>query len=436
MKLTKPFSLCIALCFAAGTSFAQEETPADPMDTLAKSVSKLQSDLSLLKRIKVSGYMQPQFQYIDSAGANTVVGPNFPAHTDKRFTLRRARVKIAYEMPLSQYVFQIDATERGFAIKDMYARFTEPWARAFSITMGCMNRPFGHEIGYSSSMRESPERGRMSQIIFPGEREVGAMLTFQMPKTSKLNFVKLEAGMFNGTGPTASDFDFQKDIIGRLGIARTTRSEKISYGLGFSYYDGGVQNGKRNVFHSIGALSNGNTGWLPPDTLASNLYGVTAISKRTYIGADMQLTFDLPIGLTSIRAEYIQGQQPGTSSSTTSPSAQPTTETYIRNFDGAYFYFIYNILQSRNQIVFKYDWYDPNTDVAGGDIGKSGSALTAADVKYTTMGFGWAYRIDGNVKLTAYYDMVTNEKTPNLTSSGTHNDLKDNVFTFRLQYKF
>ncbi len=433
MKLQKITLAIVATAMSLGIS-AQEEAP-NPMDTLARSVMKLQSDMDLLKKVKITGYLQPQFQYIDSAGAATFAGGNFPAHTDKRFALRRARVKFEYTNDLSQYVFQIDATEKGVVIKDMYAKFTEPWAQAVSLTVGNMNRPFGFEIGYSSSMRESPERGRMSQIIFPGERDLGAMITFQMPKTSKWNFLKLEAGMFNGAGPN-SDFDFQKDIIGRLRADRTTKSEKISYGIGVSYYDGGVQNGKRNVFSSIGTLANGNLGWMAPDTTASNLYGVTAVSKRTYIGADFQLNIDLPIGLTSLRAEYIQGQQPATSSSSASPTAQPTTETYIRNFDGAYFYFLYNIMQSKHQLIFKYDWYDPNTDVSAADIGKTGSGLNAADIKYTTIGLGWAFRWNTNVKFTTYYDMVTNEKTSNLTSGGTWNDLKDNVLTVRMQYKF
>ena len=202
---------------------AQEEN-VNPLDTLTQTVIKLQDDVNLFKRIKISGYLQPQFQMTDSNGSANYSGGNFNANTDKRFMLRRARVKIAYETLLSQYVFQIDATEKGFAIKDMYAKFTEPWAKTVSLTVGCMNRPFGYEIGYSSSLRETPERARMSQIIFPGERDLGAMLTFQIPKTSKWNFIKAEAGLYNGTGAGAVDFDYQKDFIGRIRIDKSNKS--------------------------------------------------------------------------------------------------------------------------------------------------------------------------------------------------------------------
>lgn len=414
-----------------------QETEQSPFDTLANSVIKLKDDVDLLKRIKVSGYLQPQFQMSDSNGIASFAGGNFNANSDKRFMMRRARVKIGYETLLSQYVFQIDATEKGFAIKDMYAKFTEPWAKVVSLTVGCMNRPFGYEIGYSSSLRESPERGRMSQIIFPGERDLGAMLTFQMPKTSKWNFIKAEAGMYNGTGSGAVDFDYKKDFIGRLRIDRSTKSEKISYGLGVSYYNGGNRQGRKNVYTNA-ADSSG----LMAFVLNNDTTNYGKIAKRTFMGGDFQLNLELPIGMTTIRAEYIQGQQPGTSSTTASPTVQPTTDNYIRNFNGAYFYFLQNIWKTKFQIVAKYDWYDPNIEVAGDVIGqtvKSSAGIKVTktgknDLKYTTIGLGLTYRWDNNIKITAYYDMVKNETSKNVT--GYTKDLKDNVFTLRVQYKF
>jgi hypothetical protein len=415
---------------------AQEEN-VNPLDTLTQTVIKLQDDVNLFKRIKISGYLQPQFQMTDSNGSANYSGGNFNANTDKRFMLRRARVKIAYETLLSQYVFQIDATEKGFAIKDMYAKFTEPWAKTVSLTVGCMNRPFGYEIGYSSSLRETPERARMSQIIFPGERDLGAMLTFQIPKTSKWNFIKAEAGLYNGTGAGAVDFDYQKDFIGRIRIDKSNKSEKISYGLGVSYYNGGNRQGRKNVYTNA-ADSSG----LMAFVLNNDTTNYGKIAKRTYIGGDFQLNIELPIGMTTIRAEYIQGEQPGTSSTTATPTAQPTTDNYIRNFNGAYFYFLQNIWTTKFQFVAKYDWYDPNTEVAGDVIGqtvKSSADIKVTktgknDLKYTTFGLGIAYRWDNNIKITAYYDMVKNETSKNVT--GYAKDLKDNVFTLRVQYKF
>lgn len=84
--------------------------------------------------------------------------------------------------------------------------------------------------------------------------------------------------------------------------------------------------------------------------------------------------------------------------------------------------------------MVKYDWYDPNTNVSGNQIGVPGTALTKTDVYYSNLGLGWIYDIDKNIRLTAYYDMPVNETSSNLSSHAK--DLKDNVFTFRMQYKF
>ncbi len=46
----------------------------------------------------------------------------------------------------------------------------------------------------------------------------------------------------------------------------------------------------------------------------------------------------------------------------------------------------------------------------------------AGDIKYETWGFGLAYRWDANVKITAYYDMVKNESSKNL--SGVYKGFK------------
>ena len=81
----------------------------------------------------------------------------------------------------------------------------------------------------------------------------------------------------------------------------------------------------------------------------------------------------------------------------------------------------------------KYDWYDPNTTVSKNEIGKAGTNLNAADIKYSTLGFGYNYYMNANVKLLLWYDIVQNEKT---LLTGYTSDLKDNIFTCRLQFRF
>jgi hypothetical protein len=392
-------------------------------DSMFRVIEKLQSDVSILSRIKISGYVQAQYQMADSAGAASFAGGNFDKGIDKRFTVRRGRLKVAYNTPLSQYVLQFDATESGMSVKDIYFKTTDPYIGAFSLTGGIFNRPFGYEIEYSSSVRESPERAMVFQTLFPGERDLGASLTIQPPKTSNYNFIKLDLGVFNGTGPKAKDFDNRKDFIGHLTLNKSYIQESLRIGLGASYYNGRVINGTKKVWTMSDKV-------FKVDSAAAN---VSAHSQRVFKGIEAQLAYVSPIGLSQLRAEYLWGKQSGSASSSKTPEAKPTTDTYVRDFAGYYVIFTQNIFQTKSQVVLKYDVYDPNTAISGAEIGASGSGTKAGDIKYATFGFGWVYRFDANLKLTAYYDVVSNEKT---NISGYTKDLKDNVFTLRLQYKF
>ncbi|MEK6615967.1 MAG: porin, partial [Bacteroidota bacterium] len=341
--------LVAAIVLLLGKIQAQE-IPQNPVDTLATDVQKIQEQLGLMKKLKISGYLQTQFQVADSSGIKSFAGGDFPANVDKRFSVRRGRFKIAYDNKLTLYTIQVDVTEKGVGIKDAFVKITEPWTKSLSLQAGVFDRPFGFEISYSSSMRETPERSRLFQTIFPDEREVGAKLTFQPPKTSKWNFFKMEGGMFNGTGPKAVDFDYQKDFIGNIGITKTNKKENINWGIRASYYNGGWRQGTSKVY-SVAKDSLGLNAFLRDKDTAN--YG--AIAKRQYIGADAQISVDWIAGISTLRGEYIQGQQPGTSSTTKSPDVQPTTDTYLRNFNGYYFYFLQNIAKTKNQLVFKYD---------------------------------------------------------------------------------
>ncbi len=417
------FTAMFFVCFAP-KAFSQEIIQT-PLDTLTSAVYKLQTETELQKRFKITGYVQAQYQSIDSVGAASFAGGNFPANTDNRFVLRRGRIKAAYDNGIAQGVIQFDATEKGLALKDAYVKITEPWLNAVSLTSGVFDRAFGFEISYSSSMRESPERSRLFQTIFPGERDLGAKVGFQMPKTSNWNFLKIEGGFYNGTGGTASDFDSKKDFIGNIGINKTTKNEKINYALRTSYYNGGYRQPTKFIYNNASGIG------FAVDSTTENK---GKIARREYVGVDFQVNSVFPFGMTTLRGEYIQGTQPGTAATTSSPAADPAADTYLRNFNGAYVYLLQNIGQSKHQLVLKYDWYDPNTKAAGNDIGKAGSKLTKSDLKYTTLGIGWVFRVDANVKFTAYYDMVTSETSSNVV--GFTKDLKDNALTLRVQYKF
>jgi phosphate-selective porin len=422
---------------------AQEAVSSVAADTLNSKIENVKSDVDILKRLKVSGYIQAQWQLADTAGSVTAFsGGAFPKYSDNRFAVRRGRVKFAYENELSTFVLQLDATEKGVALKDAYVAVKDPWAQFVTLTAGVFNRPFGNEITYSSSARETPERARIFQTLFPQERDLGAMITLQSKKGSRFEWIKLDAGLFAGNGINP-EFDKKKDFIGHLYINRANRSETFKYGGGVSYYAGNVLQGSKFVY-TPGAVTDVTFPGLV-DSTSSNKY---AFAKRQYLGFDAQFSLQSPIGFTIVRGEYLMGKQPGAKGSSTSIASgtAPDYDTYNREFSGGYVYFIQGIGQTKNQLVVKYDWYDPNTKVKGSEIASKSEAgkstgLGTADIKFSTLGLGWNYRFNSQIKFMAYYEIVKNEKTA-LSAVGTNgttnttNDLKDNVLTLRVQYKF
>jgi hypothetical protein len=268
----------------------------------------------------------------------------------------------------------------------------------------------------------------MSQTLMPTERDIGAMVTYEpLRSDAKNKFFKLDVGFFNGQGLSGpSDFDSHKDLISRATLKPlSVKNFVISGGLSILY--GGWRQGTDYVYQM--GMSNGNETFLV-DSSSDNL---GKIAPRHYYGADIQIILKHGWGQTEWRAEYWRGEQPGTAATSVNPGTQPMGPIYRRNFDGAFFYFLQNIINNRNQVIIKYDWYDPNKKVSNKEIGKPGTNLTPADIKYSTLGIGYTYYFNKQVKALIYYDIVTNELTslPSYTS-----DLKDNVLTLRMQLMF
>lgn len=384
--------------------------------------------------LSITGYIQSQFQIAQSKGAPSYEGGNFSEFSDSRFMLRRARLKFDYVLPSKEknfpkalFTFQFDVTERGAFVRDMFLRLYEAKKKNFSLTMGLVARPFGYEVNLSSGYRETPERGRMSQILMPVERDLGAMFTYEPVAPNHQLPLKFDIGFFNGPGLTGTtDFDSYKDLISRLTLKPLIVSENFFVSGGLSFLNGGWMQATKYKYEM--REQNGGK-FFAVDSTVSNI-GNRA--PRKYYGADVQLVYKHGWGKTEVRGEYWKGKQPGTASSTTTAGTLPLAPTYIRNFDGAFFYFLQNLINENWELMAKYDWYDPNVKVKNKEIGTTN--LTAADIKFSTLGVGLTrYFSSGNLKILAYYDFVRNEST---FLQGFTSDIRDNIFTLRMQLRF
>jgi hypothetical protein len=431
-----------------GLAPAQESAPATreqleevkgALDGLSESFAEYRGYVDALRKIKITGYLQTQFRYTDLINTPFTVGNfsggAFPANTKNLFQVRRGRIKFNYDNTLTQFVIQADFINTGFTLKDAYLSVTDPWSRTFGLQAGVFDRPFGYEISFSSSNRETPERSRLFQTLFPGERDLGAKLIVA-PQTGPFSSLRLDVGLFNGVGPNANEVDNFKDLVGHLGYQIPFEQANAELDLGVSGYLGNVRSASKYIY----AMADPGTGVkkFVADSTATNLSTGVA---RTYFGFDAQLYLNvLPFGGTILRGEVISGKQPGTLSSNASLQAAVSGDIAKRSFSGYYAYLVQNI-GAHDQVVVKYDVLNPNTEVSTSDF-RTGTNLTAADIAFKTLGLGYVHYLDDNVKLVLYYELISNDQLdPALLVAGSSlypytSDVRDNVLTVRMQYKF
>lgn len=429
---------------------AQEPTLNEKISTVDDKVNGLlerlatdEADLSKLSKIKVSGYIQAQYQNFES--------PALLSTSQNYFSLRRVRVKFTYEAADGvKFVLQPDFSPGALALKDAYVVLNDHWTKSFSLWAGKFNRP-NYEVEYSSSQRELTERSLVIRTLYPGERAIGAKLEFN-PISVPLH---VQLAVFNGAdGLTINnnagtnlnatenkDYDNFKDVMAR-----------VTYNLKLGSF-GGLDLGAHGYF---GALKSFATTTYSSDYTTVKAAKVGDAISKNWFGGEFQLFADVLGGL-SLKGEYLAGKNAsiGYASTTAIPLG---VANYQNNFAGYYLYFIKN-LGKKNQFAFRYDYYDPNTDISGKDVSVKGYAATAtaakkfsgkSDLATSTFGFALHHYFDDNIRITFCYEVVNNEKVgttgkvvDNYTdahgNAGTldwSNAINQNVFTLRLQAKF
>jgi hypothetical protein len=459
-----------------------------------------ESDLSKHNKIKISGYIQGQFDYFE----NKLSYPN------NSFQVRRTRLKVQYEATEGvRFVLQPELGPGGFELKDAYVTANSPIFKNLDLWVGKFNRP-NYEVEYSSSQREVPERSRIIRALYPGERAIGAKLEYK----PKLIPLKLQLAILNGNdgytykdalgnnlntaqAVTNKDYDNFKDFMFRATYT-TKLNEIIGLDFGFNGY--------------LGQLKATSTSTIKGDyTLDNNTTAIGDALKRNWIGAEFQLYVDF-LGGMSLKAEYMMGQNalPGyianATTATTANTLNASNDTIITTntntinktqkpnqivkFSGGYIYLNKNI-GKKNQISMRYDFYDPNTQISGDEINSkfynaniadvtttsskvSGKNIIVTknitqtniklnsgtgDIAYQTLTLAWNHYLNDNIRLTFAYEIPMNEKTNakdltkdangnliNLNDKATVNGVdqynyyntvfKQNIFTIRVQAKF
>jgi phosphate-selective porin len=371
------------------------------LNALDERVLVNEADLGKLNKIKVSGYIQAQWEHY---GADLEKTNGY----DNTFYIRRARVKFTYEPADGvKFVLQPDFSTGNVQLKDAYTVVNLPKLKNVTLWVGQMNRP-NYDVEYSSSSRELLERAKVTTTIYPGEREIGAKLEYIGIKVPVLFQVMVMNGDFTGT--QAKAVQSSKDVMARFVYSVKIPSAGVGIDFGANHYFGNVlAKNNQYVKNSNGTLD--------------SLSNVWRYLDKNWTGGEIRVYADILGGL-SIKGEYVAGINSVASTVATSATMaqKKASPNLYNNFAGYYLTFVKNI-GSKNQAVVRYDYYDPNTKLSGDAAGNS--------LYYKTWAFAWQYYLNENIRITAQYTMPKNE-----TNTANPTDYKDNLFTIRVQAKF
>lgn len=416
------------------------------VDGLGERITLVENDVATLKNLKISGYVQLDWQHFDqTTNAGRAVPGYFEARKDL-FTVRRGRIKFQHKLgDWMNAVLQPDITESGLSLREAYVEVLPFSSPVLSIIAGSQNRP-NYEVEVSSSNLEALERSQITKAFYPSEYDLGIMLSSKYELFEGFD-PKLQLGIFNGPGPVV-ETDSYKDIIGRLTFPVPLGSESpVQADLGVSYYYGGIPQTGDSIRKTVGetnvVVGNDATG------------SMAGMGNKNNFNVEAQIFLDLlPFGGTILKGEYMMGSRPTAGTAATAATVGTTKDStgkdvvkitpgtaaqplQIRNQGGYYFYFIQNI-SSLMQLVFKMDMYDRNTDLAGTQVTSTSDAAT------TVMGLGVNFFV-GNMRISALYEIPSFAQNENIQNDPVTKkpsdafrdaDLKDNKTTIRFQYKF
>ncbi|MDR0510874.1 MAG: hypothetical protein LBH06_07270 [Rikenellaceae bacterium] len=418
----------LILFFTALTTVAAaQEGPKEANEEAKKEAGEGSKGKAQAKKgLDVSGYVHAQWiatpekrdwggHYISTAGGG------FTPEVNNRFTVRRCRIKFAYNNDVFSVVAQPDFKERGIKLVDAYAGVnSRSKSYPMGLKVGLYAPPFGYEIERSPTANEFAERSRTILALFPSARDVGAGGSIAAP-----GGFALDAGMFNGNG-VAVENDSYKDFVGRVRWLRRWGGDEL--GAAVSYRRGAVPGGSSRIYRA-------GEGFVPETTEHANTY------SREYAGFSLWAGKRWSWGLTSIATEWTLGRQPseaGRFANIAGTGFTSASDLYMRDFVGGYAALVHRIGRTRHSVEVKYDYLDPNRRVRGNEIGLAATGVTpatAADLAYTTVSFGYVYDMNAYVRLLAQYDLTRVERSTALAGFTPADRLRQDVLTLRLQVR-
>ncbi|MFZ4735875.1 MAG: hypothetical protein ACOYM9_08025, partial [Bradymonadia bacterium] len=340
------------------------------------------------------------------------------------FTLRRARLRTRWERGFSRGLLELDAgTHREIPVTPRRVEATvEPWPWLVA-TAGLTRPPFGAELPLGNEARIFLERTAASQAFFPGETDLGAVVSGAAGPLRWSIALMNGAPAEDGHLPYAEDPASAHDLIGRLGLR--LQGDGLVLDVGTSYLTGeglheGVPATKSGVTWSdLDEDSVIDTGELSPQ--AARAATPSKAFDRWAVGADTRLDFETPIGVTTLEGEVILA----TNLDRSGEAADPI----LRGFDQRSLAATASAVHAWRGVLvgFRWETFAPDLDLTesrrGGQVPVDRGSTTYSPL----VGYAWAE----TWRLVAQYDHVVDTRGRDVR--GVPVDLANDVFVLRLQ---
>jgi hypothetical protein len=390
----------------------------------------------------ISAYVQAQYeQHQDSSDQ---VAQGGALLNQDRFLVRRGRLRLDAAWEYAELAVEVDGnTTYGASLGPRRINASlvwrgRPWDAKLEargprgeppplakLTLGLTGIPFGFELLDSHKDRVFLERTMASAAFFPGDQDVGAVLS------GGVGFFRYALAAMNGeplsdkSSIPIGDATHAKDISARLGAdAQPSDAFRISGGVSALYGTGfhaGTDATKPGV---VWVDLNGDGIVQVPELMG--VPGMAATPSKTFmrwaVNADLELRLRTPIGWSMLYGEATIATNLDRGLFVADPV---TTGVDVREL-GAYAAFVQEVTPY-GLVGFRFDYYDPNADFLQSTAGKLVPVSQAIYTFSPLVGL----QLPDRARLVFEYDAVRN--LLGIDARGVPTNLAMNHFALRLQ---
>ena len=377
----------------------------------------------------VTGYMQSQYE--THQDSQDQLAPGGVLVNKDRFLVRRARLKLIGEWKYAETQIELNAdTTNGFNLNLHHAEATLHYrpdptrVPIVAATMGLFDTPYGYELPESPRFRPFMERTTMSRAFWPGEPDLGLRvaggLGFFRWTVAAVNGHPLGDKLYAGQDPIAA-----KDVVFRFGVDTAPRKDLTITG-NVSVLEGrGFHAGTDATKASIQWNDLNEDGIVQPSEL-TGIPAAAATPSQTFshwaVGADLQLAYRSSLGQTRVLGEVTVAQNLDRANFIADPIS-----TGVASRELGWYAAVVQDVTSYGVAGFRYDYYDPNSDI----FDKRGGKLLPYSASIRTFSPIAGLVLPHRAKLIGEYDVIRNHLARD--AYGVPANLKMNTLTVRLQ---